>query len=301
MPNKPSNQRVSLIALPGNQPLTHALAEQLDAEQVEMNFRRFPDGESYLRVPNDLTGQHIVVVATLDRPDDKIPALLFTADLARDLGAARVGLVCPYLPYMRQDERFQAGEALTSKTFARWLSAHFDWLVTVDPHLHRYHSLDQIYTLESEVVAAAPALSEWIFNNVDQPVIIGPDSESEQWVRAVAESANLPWRVMSKTRLGDRDVELELPDLSALNGLTPVLVDDIVSSGATVAEATRHLLDADFAPPVVVTVHGLFSDRSRELLRHAGVSRVVCTNSINAPESEIGLSKLLVPAIQRLA
>jgi len=290
-----------LIALPGNQPLTHALAEQLDAEQVEMNFRRFPDGESYLRVPNDLTGQHIVVVATLDRPDDKIPALLFTADLARDLGAARVGLVCPYLPYMRQDERFQAGEALTSKTFARWLSAHFDWLVTVDPHLHRYHSLDQIYTLESEVVAAAPALSEWIFNNVDQPVIIGPDSESEQWVRAVAESANLPWRVMSKTRLGDRDVELELPDLSALNGLTPVLVDDIVSSGATVAEATRHLLDADFAPPVVVTVHGLFSDRSRELLRHAGVSRVVCTNSINAPESEIGLSKLLVPAIQRLA
>jgi len=292
---------LSLIALPGNQPLTHALAEQLDAEQVEMNFRRFPDGESYLRVPNDLTGQHIVVVATLDRPDDKIPALLFTADLARDLGAARVGLVCPYLPYMRQDERFQAGEALTSKTFARWLSAHFDWLVTVDPHLHRYHSLDQIYTLESEVVAAAPALSEWIFNNVDQPVIIGPDSESEQWVRAVAESANLPWRVMSKTRLGDRDVELELPDLSALNGLTPVLVDDIVSSGATVAEATRHLLDADFAPPVVVTVHGLFSDRSRELLRHAGVSRVVCTNSINAPESEIGLSKLLVPAIQRLA
>jgi len=248
-----------------------------------------------------LTDKHIVLVASLNRPDDKIPTLLFAADLARDLGAARVGLVCPYLPYMRQDERFQAGEALTSKTFAGWLSAHFDWLVTVDPHLHRYDSLDQIYTLESEVVAAAPALSEWIVNNVDQPVIIGPDSESEQWVRAVAESADLPWRVMSKTRLGDHDVELELPDFSALKGLTPVLVDDIVSSGATVAEATRHLLDADFAPPVVVAVHGLFSDRSRELLRHAGVSRVVCTNSINTPESEIGLSKLLVPAIQRLA
>ncbi|MEN1729356.1 MAG: phosphoribosyltransferase family protein, partial [Pseudomonadota bacterium] len=132
-------------------------------------------------------------------------------------------------------------------------------------------------------------------------VVFGPDGESEQWARAVAEPAGLPWHVMTKTRFGDRDVKLEVPDLSELEGHTPVLVDDIISSGGTIAEATRHLLEAGFAAPIVVAVHGLFGDRSRELLRHAGVARVVCTNSVNAPESEIGLSKLLVPAIQRLA
>jgi len=292
---------LGLIALPGNEPLTRALAEQLGADQIDLNYRRFPDGESYLCLADSLEDRRVVLVASLDRPDEKIPSVLFAADLARDLGALRVGLVCPYLAYMRQDTRFHPGEALTSRSFARWLSAHLDWLVTVDPHLHRYDSLDEIYTLESEVVAAAPALSDWIDECVDRPVVIGPDNESEQWVRAVAEPADLPWRVMTKTRFGDRDVRLEVPDLRELEGHTPVLVDDIISSGATVAEATRHLLDAGFEAPVVVAVHGLFGDRSRELLRHAGVARVVCTNSVNAPESEIGLSRLLVPAIERLA
>jgi ribose-phosphate pyrophosphokinase len=299
MTDKP--QPPCLIALPGNEPLTHALADQLNADQIKLDYRRFPDGESYLRLPDELDGRRVALVASLDRPDDKIPSILFAADLARDLGATRVGLVCPYLAYMRQDTRFHPGEALTSLSFARWLSAHLDWLVTVDPHLHRYAALDEIYTLQSEVVAAAPALSEWIAESVDHPVVIGPDGESEQWARAVAEPADLPWRVMTKTRFGDRDVKLEVPDLSELAGHTPVLVDDIISSGGTVAEATRHLLDAGFQAPVVVVVHGLFGPRSRELLRHAGVARVVCTNSVNAPESEIGLSRLLVPAIERLA
>ncbi len=289
-----------IACLPGNEPLTRALAESLGCEVVELEHRRFPDGESYVRLHGDLSDTSLALVATLDRPDDKIPALLFAADLARDIGVRRIGLVAPYLSYMRQDQRFKPGEALTSKTFARWLSVHFDWLVTVDPHLHRYASLDEIYSLDSEVVQAAPALTDWISNQVADPVVIGPDAESEQWVKAVAEPENLPWRVITKPRHGDRDVTMHLPDLSGLETHTPVLVDDIISSGGTVAEATRLLVSAGFKAPVVVAVHGLFGDRSRELLRHAGVSRVVCTNSVNAPESDIGLSTLLAPAIARM-
>ena len=287
-----------IIALPGNEPLTHALAEQLGAESLRLEHRRFPDGESYLRLHGDPRGRSVVVVATLDRPDDKIPPLLFAADLLRDLGARQIGLVVPYLPYMRQDQRFKPGEALTSRSFARWLSAHFDWLVTVDPHLHRYASLDEIYTLKSTVVPAAPVLADWIVREIEQPVLIGPDAESEQWVRAVAETHDLPWRVLSKQRHGDRDVTMELPEMAGLENHHPVLLDDILSSGATVAEAARHLTGAGFDRPTVVVVHGLFGDRARELLRHAGVKRVVCTNSVMAPESDIGLSAQLVPAIK---
>jgi ribose-phosphate pyrophosphokinase len=293
--------RLIIAALPGNEPLTRALADLLSAEAVELEHRRFPDGESYLRLHADPTGASVILVATLDRPDEKLPPLLFAADVARDLGAVRVGLVAPYLAYMRQDHRFKPGEAVSSRTFARCLSNHFDWLVTVDPHLHRYASLDEIYSLKSEVVQAAPAIADWVAGNVTRPVLIGPDSESEQWVRAVAEGRDLPWRVMSKKRHGDRDVSMAVPDMAGLEDHTPVLIDDIISSGATVAEATRHLTDAGLIAPVVVAVHGLFGDRSRELLKHAGVARIVCTNSVTAPESEIGLSPLLAPAIQRLA
>jgi ribose-phosphate pyrophosphokinase len=289
-----------IAALPGNENLTARLADLLGAEVARLEHRRFPDGESYVRLHADPKDRELLLVATLDRPDDKVPTLLFAADLAHDLGAARVGLVIPYLPYMRQDQRFAPGEALTSKTFARWLSLHFDWLVTVDPHLHRYASLDEIYSLQSRVVAAAPAVAEWIAREVDDPVLIGPDGESEQWVGEVAFLQDLPWRVMSKKRYGDRDVRMQLPDLGGLESHTPVLVDDIISSGTTMARAARHLIDAGFRPPLAVGVHGLFGEQAREVMVAGGIERIVCTDTVNAPEARIDLAPLLTDAIKRL-
>lgn len=291
------SHQLLFIALPGNQDLASQLADRLGGQTARLEHRRFPDGESYLRLHADPSHRSVVLVATLDRPDDKVPSLLFAADLARDLDAASVGLVCPYLPYMRQDQRFAPGEALTSKTFARWLSDHFDWLVTVDPHLHRYTSLDEIYSLRSRVVAAAPVLAGWVASNIDHPVLIGPDGESEQWVSEVAALENLPWRVFSKTRHGDREVQMQLPELKGLEDRTPVLIDDIISSGSTMARAASHLIEAGFPPPVAVGVHGLFGPGAREAMRAAGIARMVCTNSVNAAEAEIDLVDALAEPI----
>ena len=285
------------IALPGDEPLAEALAASLDGKVAALAYRRFPDGESYLRIDDSLSGKPVFIAARLARPDPKIPALLFAADLARDLGAASVGLVAPYLPYMRQDIRFQPGEALTSASFARWISARFDWLVTVDPHLHRYDSLDEIYSIPSTVVPAAPALAEWISANVEKPVVIGPDLESAQWVEAVATHAELPWRVMRKERAGDHDVRIAAPDFSGLEAHTPVMVDDIISSGATLACAAQRLAEAGLATPHCVTVHGLFGQDARETLAAAGIRKLVCTDSVDVPEGIIKLAPLLTPAI----
>lgn len=292
-----TRDRALLLPFAGSEDLADALAERLDLPVGELEWRRFPDGESYLRVHDDPAGRDVLVVARLDHPDDKLASLLFAADLLRELGAARIGLVCPYLPYMRQDMRFRPGEAVTSRPFARWLSGGFDWLVTVDPHLHRYASLDELYSLDSRVVEAAPALADWVAGQVDDPVLVGPDGESEQWVSAVAALRNLPWRVFTKKRHGDRDVTLQLPELDALAGHTPVLVDDIISSGTTMAEAARALITAGFDAPVVVGVHGLFGEQARETLAAAGIARIVCTNSVDAPEAEIDLAPLLAEVV----
>jgi ribose-phosphate pyrophosphokinase len=182
--NLPASNAMMIAALPGNEPLTRALTELLAAEPVSLEHRRFPDGESYLRWHADLSGASVILVASLDRPDDKFLPLLFAADAARDLGAARVGLVAPYLAYMRQDCRFNSGEALTSKNL-RTLAVRSIRLAGHGRSASSSlcNSLDEIYTLKSEVVQAAPALADWIAEHVERPVLIGPDAESEQWVK----------------------------------------------------------------------------------------------------------------------
>lgn len=288
-----------VIPLPGNEALASRIASGLGEELGHLETRSFPDGETYLRVQVDPRGRDLVVVCTLDRPDPKFLPLLFAAATARDLGATRIGLVAPYLSYMRQDRRFHDGEAVTSTYFARLLSSSFDWLITVDPHLHRYGSLAEIYSIPSRAVHSAPLIADWISHNERSPFIIGPDIESEQWVAEVAARAGAPYRVLRKQRRGDREVEITIPDLHDFRERRPVLVDDIVSSGRTMIETARQLRTQGMQAPVCIAVHALFSaEASRALLEFA--DRVVSTNSVPHETNGIDLSSLLVEQVSVL-
>jgi ribose-phosphate pyrophosphokinase len=288
-----------IIAMPGNETMAQAFARSLRADIGQLEVRAFPDGETYLRFRGDVSGRILIFVCTLDRPNEKILPLLFAAATARELGVKKVGVVAPYLAYMRQDRRFQSGEAVTSREVARLLSNAFDWLVTIDPHLHRYNSLAEIYTIPTEIGHAAPLMSQWIKANIANPFIIGPDSESEQWVSAVAQAAAAPFAVLQKVRMGDRQVEISSKNLHHLGGRTPVLVDDIISTGRTMIEAVRLLKECGGNAPVCVAVHGLFADRSDQLLAKAG-ARVITSNTIPHETNAIDVSNLLALSIMRL-
>jgi ribose-phosphate pyrophosphokinase len=287
-----------IIAMPGNERLAADLARTLQFDLGHLDMREFPDGETYLRFTAAPDRRVVIVICTLDRPNGKLLPLLFAASTARELGAARVGLVAPYLAYMRQDRRFKPGEAVTSREVASLLSNAFDWMVTVDPHLHRYGSLDELYEIPTRVLHAAPLISSWIKSNVRDPLIIGPDSESEQWVAAVAKDAGGPCSVLEKVRRGDREVEIKLRDLSLWQGRTPVLVDDIISTGRTMIEAV-HLLTPGWLAPVCIAVHGLFADNSDLLLEQAG-ARVITTNSVLHRTNRIELQALLAGGVREV-
>ncbi len=281
-----------IFALPGNDAMANAIAGILGADTGQLELRAFPDGESYLRFVTEPAGRVIALVCTLDHADPKMLQLLFAAATARDLGAERVGLIAPYLAYMRQDRRFKPGEAVTSREVARLLSEAFDWLVTVDPHLHRYSSLAEIYRIPTRVAHAAPLISQWVRANVPQALVIGPDAESKQWVSAVANEAGAPFTVLQKVRRGDRDVEITLPDLTILGERTPVLVDDIISSGHTMIEAVRLVAGRAARHPVCIAVHGLFADNSDRMLAAAG-ARIVTSNSVAHVANAIDVAPLL--------
>lgn len=289
-----------ICALPGNEAFAERLRSELGGDAAELEWRRFPDGESYIRFKQDVKGADLVLVCTLNDPDSKALALLFAAHAARELGASRVGLVAPYLGYMRQDRRFNPGEAITSMHFARLIADAFDWLVTVDPHLHRHSSLGEIYSIPSRVVAAAPAMAQWIRGSVAKPLVVGPDSESEQWAAEVAAACGAPHAVMSKRRLGDRRVEIEAPPLAQWKDRTPVLLDDIISSARTMALAARKIRESGLEAPVCVGVHAVFSPDAMDALREAGASRIVTTNTIPHQTNAIDVSPLVARGIESI-
>lgn len=272
------------------------LAEYLALPVLDVETHRYPDGESGVRIKSAVP-PHVIVLADLAHPDEKFLPLVFLLDGLRELGAQRITLVAPYLPYLRQDKRFHAGEAVTSRTFAKMLSPFCERIVTIDPHLHRYHRLEEIYAVEGIVLSAAGQVGEWTRENVSMPILVGPDSESRQWVERAANHAGLPCRVLEKSRHGDREVEIHLAG-SFDTSRTPVLVDDIISSGHTMAETVRALIAHGTPPPVCVGVHAVFSDGAIDLLKHAGAARVATTNTIPNALACIDVLPILAEALR---
>lgn len=289
-----------VLAVPGCDVVAERLAARVPSEHGAALVRTFPDGEVFVRIDTPVAGRDVVLAGSLDRPGDKVLPLLLLAATARDLGAQRVGLVAPYLSFMRQDSRFHPGEGVTSVYFARLLSGAVDWLVTVDPHLHRWDSLDAIYRIPTRIARAAPAIAAWVRDEVERPLLVGPDAESEQWVAAVAAACGAPYVVLEKTRRGDRDVSVSTPDVEAHRDRTPVVIDDIISTACTMIEAVRQLDRAGMRPPLCVGIHGLFADGAHDDLRAAGASRIVTCNTVTHPSNAICVFDPIAAAVSAL-
>ncbi len=286
-----------LFNLASDPALVTQLAQLLPAEPGELELHQFPDGESYLRIHSDCQGRDCLLFCNLFHPDEKLLPLLFAATTLRELGARRLLLISPYLAYMRQDKRFRPGECISSRIFAQQLSGLFDGLITVDPHLHRYHSLDEIYSLKSIRVPAAPLIAHWIRQQITQPLLIGPDDESEQWVSEVAQLAGAPWQILHKERHGDYAVEVSLPDVERWQAHSPVLVDDIISSGRTMLETLNHLQQAGLPRATCIGVHGIFAGDAYQRLQAS--ADVVSTDCIPHPSNAISLIPTLAEACRR--
>lgn len=286
-----------LFNLPEDEPFTYSLAIGLEWKQCVIKFHEFPDGEISIRVMSEVKGEDIFFVASLHRPNEKLIKLIFFAETARANGAKSVTLIAPYLSYMRLDEVTRPGEGLTSRYFAQLLSNYFDGLITIDPHLHRYRTLDDIYAIKTHVVHAAPAIGNWVWRNVENPLIIGPDEESEQWVKVIAREANLPYIIFKKKRYGDNTVSVSAPLMAEYREHTPVMVDDIISTGSTMIQGVKALLASRMKNPICVGIHAVFAEGAKSDLLAAGAANIVTCNTIPHATNAIDVSGLLIPIL----
>ena len=289
-----------LMPFPADGALAATVAPALQARLAPIAWRNFPDGESLVTLEESLGGADVAILASLRNPDPLALPLRYAAQTAREFGARSVGVIAPYLAYMRQDTRFHRGEAVSAPLFARFLEECFDWLVTVDPHLHRFEQLQSLYRMPATHVSAVPAIAGWMAREIPDAMLVGPDSESEQWVARIAAKAGVPYQVLRKERRGDYDVRVSLPDAKAAAGRTPVLVDDIVSSGHTILETLAHLQRLMMPPPVLVAIHPVFAGDAYAQLQTAGLARIVSTDTIAHQSNAIALGAELATAASAL-
>jgi ribose-phosphate pyrophosphokinase len=149
-------------------------------------------------------------------------------------------------------------------------------------------------------VSSTPAIADWITSNVVDPVIVGPDTESTQWVQRVADAIGAPWTALTKSRMGDRQVSVSAPDPELIHGRSPVIVDDIASSGRTLAETATTLLGLRSLPVTCIVVHALLAEGAEAALRAAGVAKLVSTNTIAHPTNSIDVVPLLAARIRAM-
>lgn len=280
--------------------IVNKIQKQTNIKLGNFTLRQFPDGETYLKLSDNIANKNIILFFSLNNPNNKIADLLFFAQTCKQQGANHVGLVAPYLCYMRQDQQFNPGEAVTSKFFAKFISDNFDWLITVDPHLHRYKSMHEIYSIPSKIVPAATKIACWIKDNLANPILIGPDQESEQWVKKIADLAKIEYTILTKQRLSDTIVKISIPNPQLLSNKQPVIVDDIISTGNTLLKTIEHLKTLNTMPPICIGVHAIFANDAYDKLIQAGAVKIITCNTIKHQSNLIDLSDLLADAVSQV-
>lgn len=276
-----------------------SLCNSLGFTLGEMHIHQFPDEEIMVQIESPVKDRSVIFVASTDRPNAKIASLVFASETARELGAKKIGLIAPYLAYMRQDKKFHEGEGITSKYFMRMLSTYFDWVLTIDPHLHRWHSLDEVFTIPTILLHAATNIACWIRENIPNPVLIGPDVESQQWVAEIAQVANAPYLIVNKERFGDASVKATIPQIEAYRDHTPVVIDDIISTASTMIETINHLKSLGSKKIHCIGVHALFANNAYENLLATGIADVATCNTIKHQTNKIDLTDIIIGAISK--
>ena len=275
------------------------LANALNISCHTIDIHRFPDGEIKLTLPHNLPS-HVIIYCSLNDPNEKLIALLLATETARKLEVKTLTLVVPYLCYMRQDIAFHAGEAISQNIIGKFLANLFENIITVDPHLHRIQYLSQAVPAKNAIsVSATSLMATFLSQRFKTPVLLAPDSEAEQWVKAVANPNGWEYGVCQKIRAGDKHVNITLPNLN-LNERHVILVDDVASSGQTLIETIKLCLLQNAAEVNILVTHALFGEDIHLCMKNAGASNIWSTDSVTHPTNQIKLCGLLEQAISNL-
>jgi ribose-phosphate pyrophosphokinase len=286
--------------------LAREVALELECELAPCALRRFPDGEHDVDIQASVRGQPVFVVQPLGAPvGENVVELLLLADACRRAGARSVAAIVPYLGFARQDRVTKEGRPLGAKVIADLLgTGGFAQVIAVDLHSPVIASCVQAPVLH---LTAVPALADALRPATGEDcVVVAPDLGAAKLAEAYARHLGLPLAVVHKLRASPREVAVRQV-AGEVRDRRPVVVDDMISTGATIDAAVASLLERGAKPEVAVaTTHGLFTAGAAERLDRPAVVRVVATDGLPpaarppAQLEVVRLAPLLAEAVRRI-
>lgn len=278
-------------------PLAKALAKELNADAVGVACERhpggFPDGEQYVRLKGPVAGEHVVLVQTT-WPDSRIVELFLLDDAVRDAGARRLTAVVPYFGYSRQDKRFLDGEPISAKTIAKHLALDAHELLTVAFH---NPSLLPEFPLPSREVSGIPALARYL-KGTSVDLFLAPDLKATRFVKEASSLTGLPFDALAKERIDSYTVRIQ-PKKLEVRGKSVAILDDVITTGGTIATAAKELRAQGARRVVAAAVHGLFVGPAEENLK--ACDEVIATDTVQSKYTKVSVAPELAAAIRAFA
>jgi ribose-phosphate pyrophosphokinase len=288
--------------LPGPASILFArsMAKQMNCDVVDVEFKEFADGENYFRLLSKVNDVRVLLVQSLSPPvDHHLIQLLFLAKKLSESGAV-VYAICPYLGYSRQHREFLSGEIISLKAVGQLMSsANIKRLITID--IHNVEGLG-LFSFPAFSSSAITPLAEYVGKNekVSDAFIVSPDFGSSARVEAFAKLVNRPYCVLEKERDRVTGVVIVKSPALPLEGKTAFIVDDMVSSGGTIAKAASFLRDFGVKDIIAVCVHPVLVSGAMEKMTQSGVTKLIAANTIQTEYSKVDVSKVVVEYLNTL-
>ncbi len=269
--------------------LGRKVAEEMEVKPVEVEHRVFPDGEQYHRIHGDIAGEDVVLINTT-KPDSSLLETFFLLDALST--ANSITLVIPYFAYSRQDRVFLEGEAVSARVIMKMLGEMTDRLITVD--IHAPHVFEW-YRNTAENILPSNSMAEKL-SELGIDFVLSPDRGALHRAKAVADIMKVPFDHLDKTRLSGTEVEMKEKPLD-VEGKKVAIVDDIISTGGTIARASEMLKKSGARAVYAVCTHGLFIGPAIERLTKS-TDGFMSTDTIESKYSEISVAREIARAIK---
>lgn len=286
--------------------LANSVAAEVGVEPGPTILEDFPDHEFRVELLADTEGQDVYILQPTSPPSaDHFLELLLMADAAKRAGAARVTAVVPYFGYARQDRREAGKEPVAARVVAEMMEIRIDRVVTVDLHTP---AIEGFFRIPVEHLSAVPLLAQALRAEASpSSVLVAPDLGAVKLVRHYSKFLDLPLAYVHKSRLSATEVGVK-EIVGEVRDRSPVLVDDMITTGGTLISAMTALLERGCAPHFTVAVtHGVLVGDALQRLTSFPLSRLILSDSIPQPHFRhpavkiVNLSKLLAQAIKRLS
>jgi ribose-phosphate pyrophosphokinase len=288
-----------------NPGLTTRIAEYLKTTVGQVDIRRFPDGETFVKIIENIRGCDVFVVQSICRPpNENLMELLIMIDAMRRASAARITAVLPFYGYARQDRKDQPRVPITAKLVANLLvAAGANRLLTVDLHAQQ---IQGFFDIPVDHLYAAPVILKYLRDKkLKNPVIVSPDTGGVKAAYAYSQTLGCGLAIVAKQRKGPSDVDA-LQLVGEVEGCTAVMVDDLTTTAGTLCSAAALLRERGALEVFAAVTHAAIAPAGFERLRKSEIRELVVTDTIpcegcsGLPFTVLSVADILGEAILRI-